>query len=460
MAPPSHEFGTSHLVEGSVRVDGGRVRVAVELVDAVTQQTRWSGSTTVSSPIFSRCRARWRCRSPSAGGHVVARSASASTNRARTIPRRMRSIFARRRCGEPPIESGTLKPSASSNRRSRSTRGWPRPRLWPIACSSGPTWRIASTRTNSARTGGGRHRFHARHSSLRARQRACGLLGRLEHSRLAFLRALELDPNHTGSMHDLSYMRDQWATRREPLLGPTRAWPLSARGPNDAHHVSSPLLLLRDDELSRWLAHAERLPDSRTQITVAMLEVCAATCGRAGPGSRQGAERAGNAEVRFTLNDLAVLAAADDAETLNEEMFRTAPEVPGFLLPESGRLRYAFLLQRRGDPRARGLIEESETRVRARIASGELAADVHGSRRRACARRRRHRRVCRASARLRRRLAGLWDRHHRSHAGRCARRSSVPCAGRSRQDRRGRAAGRARRRGLLDFAPLLGRPLE
>jgi hypothetical protein len=29
-------------VEGSVRVDGARVRVAVELVDAATQQTRWS----------------------------------------------------------------------------------------------------------------------------------------------------------------------------------------------------------------------------------------------------------------------------------------------------------------------------------------------------------------------------------------------------------------------------------
>jgi hypothetical protein len=43
-------------------------------------------------------------------------------------------------------------------------------------------------------------------------------------------------------------------------------------------------------------------------------------------------------------------------------------------LPESGRLRYAFLLQRRRDPRARGLIEESETRVRARIASGDLAS--------------------------------------------------------------------------------------
>ena len=55
-------------------------------------------------------------------------------------------------------------------------------------------------------------------------------------------------------------------------------------------------------------------------------------------------------------------------------MFRTAPDVPGFMLPETGRLRYAFLLQRRGDPRARGLIEESETRVRARIASGDHAA--------------------------------------------------------------------------------------
>ena len=103
---------------------------------------------------------------------------------------------------------------------------------------------------------------------------------------------------------------------------------------------------------------------------------CTAATSRARwPGfARRAQKEAGNAEVRFTRNDLAVLAAADDAEPLNEEMFRTAPEVPGFLLPESGRLRYAFLLQRRGDPRARGLIEESETRVRARIASGDLAA--------------------------------------------------------------------------------------
>ena len=36
------ELGLRHLVDGSVRVDGNRVRVSAELVDASTQQTLWS----------------------------------------------------------------------------------------------------------------------------------------------------------------------------------------------------------------------------------------------------------------------------------------------------------------------------------------------------------------------------------------------------------------------------------
>ena len=34
---------------------------------------------------------------------------------------------------------------------------------------------------------------------------AYGLLGRIEQSRQSFLRALELDPNHVGSMDNLSF---------------------------------------------------------------------------------------------------------------------------------------------------------------------------------------------------------------------------------------------------------------
>ena len=293
---------------------------------------------------------------------------------------------------------------------------------------------------------------------------AYGLLGRLEQSRLAFLRALELDPNHTGSMQNLSYTYAISGQLDESLYWARRAWPLGAKGPGDAYHISVPLLLLRDDELSqRWLAHAERLPDfSRTQITAANLEVYRGDIAGALARVRARAQKeAGNSEVRFMRNDLAVLAAADDAETLNEEMFRTAPEVPGVVLPESGRLRYAFLLQRRGDARARGLIEESETRARARIASGDLAAatfmeagvaralvgDANGS-----------------LAELQRAYDAGWRDYGIA--------AIDPMLAAVRDDPRFRALvdrartdvaaqrERARQRGLLDFAPLLGRPLE
>ena len=250
----------------------------------------------------------------------------------------------------------------------------------------------------------------------------------------------------------------------ESLYWARRAWPLSARGANDAHHISSPLLLLRDDELSRrWLAHAERLPDlSRTEITVAMLEVYRGGIAAALARVRATAQKySRSSEVRFARNDFAILAAAGDAETLNEEMFRTAPEVPGFLLPESRRLRYAFLLQRRGDARARGLIEESETRVRARIASGDLrprrswklgaaralVGDANGAfveLQRACDAGWRAYGIAAidlmlAAVRDDPRFRALLDRARTDVAAQ---------------------RERARQGGLLDFAPLLGRPLE
>ena len=146
----AREYGTSHLVEGSVRVDGGRVRVAVELVDAVTQQTRWSEQydreladiLTVQSQVALQIAQRLRPgRRPP--------SVSASSHRRRRIPK-LYALYLRRASdeGNGRSQARTLKPSVSSNRRWRSTRGWPGQGGSRLSrCSSGPTQRIASTRT-------------------------------------------------------------------------------------------------------------------------------------------------------------------------------------------------------------------------------------------------------------------------------------------------------------------------
>ena len=274
----AREFGTSHLVEGSVRVDGSRVRVAVELVDAVTQQTRWSEQ-------YDR---------------ELADILTVQSQVALQIAQRLAATLspAERERLEPP---GTQNPEAYAlYLRAQAMRGMADPKrnreaigLFEQALALDP--RLARAKAALAYRVFFRAYTEDRKyadDAIRLAQDAAaidptlaaphfvlgsayGLLGRLEQSRLAFLRALELDPNHTGSMQNLSYTYAISGQLDESLYWARRAWPLAARGPNDAYHISVPLLLLRDDELSRrWLAHTERLPDlSRTQITVAILEV-------------------------------------------------------------------------------------------------------------------------------------------------------------------------------------------
>ena len=103
---------------------------------------------------------------------------------------------------------------------------------------------------------------------------AYGLLGRIEQSRQSFLRALELNPNHLGSMDNLSYAYALAGRLDESLYWARRAWPLSAQQANAFYHISVPLVWIRDDVLTeRWLAEAERRGDAaRTQWMLAAMQ--------------------------------------------------------------------------------------------------------------------------------------------------------------------------------------------
>jgi TolB-like protein len=374
----ARDFGVHSLVEGSVRVEGDRVRVAVELVDAASQQTRWSEQ-------YER---------------PLADVLSVQSDVALRIARQLAATLS-------PAEQQRVEKRPTTNAdaytlylRAQALSGYANPArnregidLLQQALALDPRFALAKAKMAyrvffRAYTEDRKYADEAIALALEATATdptladphfalgsAYGLLGRLEQSRQSFLRALELDPNHASSMNNLSVTYSLAGQLDESLYWTRRSWPLSAKGPNDFYHVALPLLWLRDDELTgRWLAEAERQPPHpRTEITLAVVQVYRGDTSSALARARAAVERyAGNEEVAFTRNDLAILAGAGDAEAVNEVAFRSAPDVPGVLLPESSRTRYAFLMQKRGDPRARALIEEAESRARARIAAGDL----------------------------------------------------------------------------------------
>jgi adenylate cyclase len=200
------ELGLRHLVDGSVRVDGNRVRVSAELVDASTQQTLWSDRydrdladvLTVQSQIAQQIAHALQANlSPAEQRRIEKRPTSNLDAYTRFLQAQQANTSDRARNLEA-IEQ--LRQALALDPQFALARGHLAYRLLFLASYDGPSYldqaiteAEAAVKIDPSLSYG--------HFALGT---AYGRKGLGAQSRQAFHRALELDPNNTSAMNNFS----------------------------------------------------------------------------------------------------------------------------------------------------------------------------------------------------------------------------------------------------------------
>ena len=272
------ELRLRHLVDGSVRVDGNRVRVSAELVDASTQQTLWSEQydreladmLAVQSQIAQQiARALRATLSPAEQFRIEKRPTGNFDAYALFVQARQANPSDRARNLE---AIGQLRQALALDPQFALARAYLANRLMFMANYDSPSYldqAIAEAEAAVQMDSSLSYGYFALGS-------AYGRKGLSARSRQAFLRALELDPNNTSAMNNFSLEEGRRARWDEAAYWGRRSFLLSGRGPVDFYHLIVPLLNLRADAETRvLLEEAERATRyyQRIQRMRALLEV-------------------------------------------------------------------------------------------------------------------------------------------------------------------------------------------
>jgi hypothetical protein len=208
--------------------------------------------------------------------------------------------------------------------------------------------------------------------------------GQGARSRQAFLRALELNPSGGGLMSNFSIAEMQYGRLDEAVYLGRRGFMLS--GKRGFYHLILPILTMRADVESRiLLEEAERRGPTvaRVQMMLAMLELYEGSGDKALARSKATTDREPkNTEMRFHRADVAYLTDHRDLESLLAPLVKQSP-TNRLWGAESVRLRYAYVLQKRGESaRSKAVAAEAERYARERIAAGadtpELRIELAG----------------------------------------------------------------------------------
>jgi serine/threonine-protein kinase len=374
------DLGAGSAVEGSVRVDGARVRVAVELVDTGTEQTLWSEQYDRRLEDVLSVQRDVALRIAEALKATLSPAERTSVERLPTTNAEAYQIY---------LRSQVL----SSGDRQQNLRAI---QLLKDALKLDPHFATAQARMAY------RTFFLAYYDdpqyldlSIEQAQRAVEMDPTLGHahwalasgyavkgwgakSRQEFLRAQELEPSDGSSISNIAVLESEILGRHDEGLAWARK--LLDRSPvtgNTIYHVVWPMLFLRDDAVSeRWLKEAStRFPDfRRLQYLLAALDYLRGNETEALARARKTTEADPAGEEGLALAaELSFLTGAADAEAQIGRMFRNSPGLTTspVLKLETHRTTYAYILMNRGErARAADLLEESLKQAHAALSDG------------------------------------------------------------------------------------------
>jgi serine/threonine protein kinase/Tfp pilus assembly protein PilF len=372
------ELGIRNLVDGSVRVDGNRVRISAELVDASTNETLWSDSYDRElSDILA-------VQSDVALQITRALDANLSPHEQKRVELRPTSNVEAYKLYLQSQQTGAL-----TNR----ARNLEAMELLRQALALDPRFAVAQARLAYRLVFMGYYDDPAFIDNGIAEAQAAlaadpdlpyayftlgtaySMKGMGAQARQAFLRALELDPNHVSAMNNFSIHEAMFGRLDESLYWGRRGFELSGKAGNDYYHVAVPLVNIRDDDgARRWLMDAERrFPDfHRVHSMIVLLDILQGHAERA--VARSDALRTRlphDEEAKFLRADVAFLTNSTDLEKAHEVLMERAAS-SSLYVRLTVRVRSAYALQKRGDTvRANQLLAEAERIAREKVHRGD-----------------------------------------------------------------------------------------
>ena len=393
------ELGAGSAVEGTVRLDGQRARVSVELIDTATERTLWSEQydrtlddvLSVQTDVALRIAEALNAR---LGPEERTRVARPPTTNAEAYELYLRAQV---------LDSGERQQNLRAIE------------LLKKAVSLDPTFAVAHAHLAY------RVFFLGYYDdpkyvdeSIAIAQRAIeldptlpfaytalasayGQKGWASRSREAFQKALSLDPGGAGggALSNIAVLNSEVLGRHDDaIVAARRLLQIPPVRPGIIYHVAWPLLFLRDDATTdRWLTEGlKRAPDNpRLQyLKAALLYLQGEEAAALALARKILEERPAFEEGLMVCSELAYLTAAPDAEAQIERQFHRSPgiETGPMLKQESYQTSYAYLLMARGErSRAAALLAEALTRAHKALESGnenqrvpfEIAA-IHAAR--------------------------------------------------------------------------------